>query len=207
MRAFLIASSLIALAGGSATQAAAGPAPTPTTVDPAKFYTGTWYEIARRPMSLTNGCVAGGTTYTRMSGDAVKVEDFCHKGSPSGALKTIGGPAHISDPGANAKLHVSYRVFGFVTLPRDYWVLEHARRLQLVHLRGSQLPQPLDLYAQPPPDRGRDRPPRRPSEDTRLRHDPAGVPHHRVLGDGPRSLAANAANPPVRGPGREKAAG
>ncbi len=126
MRALLIASSLVCLAGGSAAQAAAASPPATTTVDAARFYSGTWYEIGRRPMSLTNGCVAGGTTYTKLSGDKVKVEDFCHKGSPSGALKTIGGPAQIVDPGANAKLHVSYHVFGIVTLPRDYWVLEHA---------------------------------------------------------------------------------
>ena len=122
MRTLLIASTLIALAGGSA----AAPTPPPATLDAARFYTGTWYEIGRRPMSLTNGCVAGGTTYTREGGDQVKVEDFCHKATPSGALKTIGGPARIVDPGANAKLHVSYHVFGIVTLPRDYWVLQRA---------------------------------------------------------------------------------
>ncbi len=126
MRALLIASTLACLAGFSASGAVAGSAPATTHLDAARFYSGTWYEIGRRPMSLTNGCVAGGTTYTRLSGEAVKVEDFCHKGSPTGALKTIGGPAHIVDPGANAKLHVSYRVFGLVTLPRDYWVLAHA---------------------------------------------------------------------------------
>ncbi|HQR89702.1 MAG TPA: lipocalin family protein, partial [Caulobacter sp.] len=43
-----------------------------------------------------------------------------------GNLKTIGGPAHIVDPGTNAKLHVSYRVFGIIRIPRDYWVLERA---------------------------------------------------------------------------------
>ena len=122
MRTLLIASSLVWLAGA----AAAAPPPGRTEVDAAKFYTGTWYEIGRRPMSLTNGCVAGGTTYSNLSGDRVKVEDFCHNASPSGALKTIGGPARIVDPGTNAKLHVSYKVFGLVTLPRDYWVLQHA---------------------------------------------------------------------------------
>ena len=122
MRYLLIASSLVLLTGA----AAAGPPPSRTAVDAARFYTGTWYEIGRRPMSLTNGCVAGGTTYEHLGGDRVKVEDFCHKGSPSGALKTIGGPGRIVDPGANAKLHVSYKVFGVVTLPRDYWVMQHA---------------------------------------------------------------------------------
>ena len=53
------------------------------------------------------------------------VLDFCHAGSPAGKLKTIGGPARI-DSGSSAKLHVSYRLFGIVPVPRDYWVLERA---------------------------------------------------------------------------------
>jgi len=35
-------------------------------------------------MSLTNGCVAGGTTYTLQASGKVKVLDFCHDRSPSG---------------------------------------------------------------------------------------------------------------------------
>jgi apolipoprotein D and lipocalin family protein len=125
MRALIIASSLFALAGFAPSAFAGSPPPT-TTVDAAKFYTGTWYEIGRRPMSLTNGCVAGGTTYTPQGGDDVTVLDFCHQDSPTGKLKTIGGPAHIVDPGTNAKLHVSYHILGFISLPRDYWVLQRA---------------------------------------------------------------------------------
>jgi apolipoprotein D and lipocalin family protein len=126
MRALLIASSLFALAG-CATPSASTDAPRPaTTIEAGRFYTGTWYEIARRPMRLTDGCVAGGTTYTPQGGDKVRVLDFCRDGSPTGKLKTIGGPAHIVDPAASAKLHVSYRVFGIFRIPRDYWVLERA---------------------------------------------------------------------------------
>jgi apolipoprotein D and lipocalin family protein len=126
MRALLIASSLLVLVGCAASKAANSPMPPTATVDAAKFYTGTWYEIGRRPMSLTNGCVAGGTTYTPKGGEKVQVLDFCYKPSPSGKRETIGGPAEITDPGSNAKLHVSYRVLGFITLPRDYWVLARA---------------------------------------------------------------------------------
>ena len=125
MRAALIAWSVLALAG-CATGAANSRLQVAPSVDPARFYTGTWYEIGRRPMSLTNGCVAGGTTYAPRGGGKVQVLDFCHGGSPVGALKTIGGPAQIVDPGTNAKLHVSYRLFGVVPVPRDYWVLERA---------------------------------------------------------------------------------
>lgn len=126
MRPLILASSLLALAGCASTNASNSPLHPATKIDPALFYTGTWYEIGRRPMSLTDGCVAGGTTYTLQGGDRVKVLDFCRKGSPAGDLKTIGGPAHIVDPGSNAKLHVSYRFFGVFPVPRDYWVLERA---------------------------------------------------------------------------------
>ena len=126
MRALMIASSLLVLAGLTAADAVAATPPPTTTVDAARLYTGTWYEIGRRPMSLTNGCVAGGTTYTPEGGDKVRVLDFCHDGSPAGPLKTIGGPARIVDPGSNAKLHVNYRLFGFLPVSRDYWVLERA---------------------------------------------------------------------------------
>ena len=126
MRAQLIASSLIVLAGCGTMNAYTSPPHPTTTIDATRFYTGTWYEIGRRPMSLTDGCVAGGTTYMPQGGGNVKVLDFCHSGSSAGALKTIGGPAHIVDPGSNAKLHVSYSFFGVVSIPRDYWVLQRA---------------------------------------------------------------------------------
>jgi len=125
MRALLIVSSLVALAG-CATTAATSPLHPATTIDAARFYTGTWYEIGRRPMSLTDGCVAGGTRYTPQGRDRVRVLDFCRAGSATGKLKTIGGPARIVDPGSNAKLHVSYRLFGIIPVQRDYWVLERA---------------------------------------------------------------------------------
>jgi apolipoprotein D and lipocalin family protein len=122
----MIASSLLALAGCAASKAADSPIHATATVDATRFYTGTWYEIGRRPMSLTNGCVAGGTTYTPKGGEKVQVLDFCYKGGPTGKRETIGGPAEIQDPGVNAKLRVSYRLFGLIALPRDYWVLERA---------------------------------------------------------------------------------
>ncbi len=126
MRGLLIASSLFALAGCANMGSPPIPLHPAATIDAARFYTGTWYEIGRRPMALTDGCVAGGTTYTPQGGGRVKVLDFCHNGSPAGGLKTIGGQAHIVDLGSNAKLHVSYRFFGVFPIPRDYWVLEHA---------------------------------------------------------------------------------
>lgn len=126
MRALFLAWGLLGLAACATMDEPASSLHPATTIDAARFYAGTWYEIGRRPMSLTDGCVAGGTTYSPLGDGKVRVLDFCHKGSASGELKTIGGPAHIVDPGANAKLHVSYRFLGFFPIPRDYWVLERA---------------------------------------------------------------------------------
>ena len=126
MRAVLIASTVLALAGCATIDASQSTLHPVQHIDAGRFYTGAWYEIGRRPMSLTDGCVAGGTTYTPQSGDRVTVLDFCHQGSPTGQIKTIGGPAHVTDPGTNAKLHVSYRFFGVFPIPRDYWVLDRA---------------------------------------------------------------------------------
>ena len=106
------------------TLAARAPEPA-RPVDVARFYSGVWREIGRRPMALTNGCVAGATRYTRQSDGRIQVRDTCQKSVPNGPEKAIGGPGVILDPGTNAKLRVSYHVLGLLTLNRDYWVLDH----------------------------------------------------------------------------------
>lgn len=116
---------LLALAGCATTPPAAlAPAPA-KPVDMARFYSGVWREVARRPESLTDGCVAGTTEYTVLDATHVKVRDTCRVGTPAGKLKDIGGTGTILDPGTNAKLHVGYRVFGLFTVGRDYWILDH----------------------------------------------------------------------------------
>jgi apolipoprotein D and lipocalin family protein len=105
--------------------AATAPAPS-KPVDAARFYTGLWHEIGRRPMSITDGCVAGATAYHLTSPTTLDVSDTCHDKTPDGKIKVIGGPARILDPGENAKIHVSYRIFGPFRLGWDYWVLDHA---------------------------------------------------------------------------------
>lgn len=84
-------------------------------------YQGTWLEIGRRPMWLTNGCVAGYSTYKRgkVPGE-IAVEDGCRVGSPKGRLKTVQGVGRILDfGGANAKMRVHYAWF----INFNYWVL------------------------------------------------------------------------------------
>lgn len=88
---------------------------------PLGHYSGTWQEIARRPMWITDGCVAGFTTYrTGNSPKEVEVLDGCHEGTPSGRLKTVNGKGHLLDADTNrAKLRVRYPLF----ITYNYWVL------------------------------------------------------------------------------------
>lgn len=99
-------------------------APAPVrAVDLDRFYAGRWLEIARLPMSLTDGCVAGATNYVVVNPTRVDVRDTCQVGTPAGREKAIGGRGEILDPGMNTKLRVRY-VGGLITW--DYWVLDHA---------------------------------------------------------------------------------
>ena len=114
------------LASFTVTGAAMAAAPAPTKpVDPARFFQGRWYEIGRKPMSLTDGCVAGWTEYAPGDNGRVKVLDACYDKTPSGKVKTLGGPADILDPASHAKLAVHYRFAGFIPITQEYWILDH----------------------------------------------------------------------------------
>lgn len=84
-------------------------------------YRGRWLEIGRRPMWLTDGCVAGYSTYRRgKSQDQVFVEDGCRVGSPQGRLKTVHGTGRIVDfDGDKAKMRVRYPLL----ITFNYWVI------------------------------------------------------------------------------------
>lgn len=99
-------------------------APQPTkTIDAERFYSGRWLEIARLPMGMTDGCVAGASNYALVGQTRVDVRDTCQVGTPEGREKAIEGRGQILDPGTNAKMRVRY-LWGFVTW--DYWVLDRA---------------------------------------------------------------------------------
>lgn len=107
----------------SAAHAAQAPEPA-KPVDPGSFFTGRWYEIGRDPQKLTDGCVAGTTDYLSKDGKLTD-RDACHDKTPAGKEKVIGGPITILNPGQNNKIRVDYRLFGFVPVPRTYWILDH----------------------------------------------------------------------------------
>jgi apolipoprotein D and lipocalin family protein len=93
----------------SAQAALAATAPEPLKpVDPDQLYQGRWLEIARKPMMITNGCVAGSTTYSRGADGKVDVLDACRHGSVDGKLAELHGAGQLMDPPTDAKLHVRY---------------------------------------------------------------------------------------------------
>lgn len=102
-------------------------APMPAkSVDIARLYSGTWHEIGRLPMAITDGCVAGTTAYAAKANGDIAVVDDCRVGSADGGRKVIAGTGHIEDAGTNAKLRVRYRLFGFVPLTWNFWILDRA---------------------------------------------------------------------------------
>jgi apolipoprotein D and lipocalin family protein len=102
---FALAAFVLALAAGSPAQPQSRP------LDAASHYSGVWLELGRTPMWITDGCVAGTTTYTRIDERRVDVEDDCRKGGVDGKRKTIRGKGVIEDPGVNRRLKVSYLPF------------------------------------------------------------------------------------------------
>jgi apolipoprotein D and lipocalin family protein len=94
----------------------------PNTAEiPMSHYNGTWLEIARRPMWLTNGCVAGYTIYgPGAKPNEIAIEDGCHQDTPNGKRKTIKARGILKDAGGNnAKLQAHYPFF----ITWNYWVL------------------------------------------------------------------------------------
>ena len=109
MYGYVIAMALLTLAGAPAAALAE-----PAVVQVQKsHYRGTWLEIGRRPMWLTDGCVAGYTTYRQgpRAGQII-VEDGCREGAPTGKLKTVKGKGELLDLETNrAKFRVRYPLF------------------------------------------------------------------------------------------------
>ena len=115
------------LIAGCASLSAARPirAPQPARpIEPNGFYAGRWYEIARTPMKLTDGCVAGYSDYITR-GDRLIQRDGCRDKTSLGKEKVVAGPLTVLNPGENTKVRVDYRLFGFWPVQRTYWMLDH----------------------------------------------------------------------------------
>jgi apolipoprotein D and lipocalin family protein len=94
-------------------------------IDPAQFFTGRWYEIARTPNMFTNGCVAGTTDFHHNPEGQLIERDACRRGTPEGTEKVFKGPVDILDEADN-KFTVHYTLFGVIPFAQTYWILDHA---------------------------------------------------------------------------------
>ena len=130
MRILAIAAATAALSvtacvstGGSATNVRA-PQPAGAAL-PASFFSGVWHEVARNPMDVTKGCVAAETRFYRDAKGVLIDRDSCRWGTINGREKVFEGPVTILDTATKAKFRTDYRVFGPLTISREYWVLDH----------------------------------------------------------------------------------
>ncbi|KAF0136457.1 MAG: hypothetical protein FD139_1667 [Methylocystaceae bacterium] len=146
----VIRSLLILLALSASAQALAQDRPV-RPIDPARFYRGTWLEVARRPMWITDGCVRGTTSYARgAQPNQVHVRDACRKGAEETVLN---GDAEILDPGVNSRLMVRYNPllsveYNIVDHAHDYsWFIETSPTLDNVFIFTRRLPSKKQLSA------------------------------------------------------------
>lgn len=79
---------------------------------------GRWYEVARVPNALQDGCQAGASEWTPQARGFAVVQS-CRKGAD---LKTWKAKATVADPRTNARIKMSF--FGGV-VSQDYVVVEH----------------------------------------------------------------------------------
>ena len=83
-------------------------------------YLGTWYEIARFPFRIQEGCVATQATYTLLENGEIGVLNQCRKHGFEGELSTARGKAWVVDKETNARLKVRF----FWPFSGDYWIID-----------------------------------------------------------------------------------
>ncbi|MHC4451439.1 MAG: lipocalin family protein [Planctomycetota bacterium] len=82
-------------------------------------YLGTWYEIAKYPVSFEKGLVGVTATYSMRDDGKVRVENAGFKGSFDGKRKSATAKAWAPDPSRPAELKVSF----FWPFSAKYWVI------------------------------------------------------------------------------------
>ncbi|EKN01187.1 MULTISPECIES: lipocalin family protein [unclassified Acidocella] len=126
MRGWLLIPLLLLISGCAGTPAPVIAPQPQKPVEMSRLFTGTWYEIGRIPMQLTDGCVAGTTSYFANAQGQLMERDACRMHTPAGREKSFQGTVAILAPGANNKFLVRYRLWHLFTIPYTYWVLDHA---------------------------------------------------------------------------------
>ena len=88
-------------------------------------YLGTWYEIARKPVSFEKSCYGTQANYSlRKNGKTINVVNTCRKGSLSGPIQVGRAKAWVADKETNAKLKLQFQW----PFRGDYWILDVGSR-------------------------------------------------------------------------------
>jgi lipocalin len=85
-----------------------------------QLYTGTWYEIARKPFSFESKLKCITATYSIRADGRIKVLNQGHLISNPSKIKTAKGLAFAPDKNIPAKLKVQF----FWPFKGDYWIME-----------------------------------------------------------------------------------
>ena len=83
-------------------------------------YLGTWFEIAKFPVSFEKGLTAVTAEYSLRPDGQIKVVNSGRKGNVNGKRKTAAGKAWVVDPRTKAKLKVMF----FWPFRGDYWIID-----------------------------------------------------------------------------------
>jgi lipocalin len=120
-RTLSILAGLPLLAVGCATSGALPGAAPLTAVDSLELprYLGTWYEIAKYPVSFEKGLVGVQADYSLRGDGDVRVVNSGYEGTFEGERSTAEGRAWVVDPAEPAKLRVRF----FWPFSAPYWVI------------------------------------------------------------------------------------
>ena len=114
---------ILAVVVTAASPAAFAAAPQPRQSFDRAHMKGRWYEIARSPNKVNEGCQAGTTDWTPKPDGSFRIIAACHRGSPTAPARTIGGDVVVLNPGQNTKVKMKL-LAGIIQ--REYWIFDHA---------------------------------------------------------------------------------
>jgi apolipoprotein D and lipocalin family protein len=121
MRTKWLAATLALAIGAASTARAEAPQPR-RSFDRSRMQ-GRWYEIARTPNRINDGCQGSSTDWTPKADGAFRISAACHKGSLTAPPRLINGEVTILNPPQNTKVRM--KVLGGL-ISRDYWIFDHA---------------------------------------------------------------------------------
>ena len=130
-----LAAMVFAVACSTITPAPRAPRPM-KYVDETRLYVARWYEIARTRERETSRCMARTADFSHNPRGRLVETDRCPQKLAARRITKRAGLVDILDPGANAKIRVTYSVSWsrFYPIVRTYWVQDHGETYDWVIL-------------------------------------------------------------------------